>query len=84
MTIALGGQNGGSVGEDELGSQQRCLLPSPMGQLATADAAVEPEVVPDHGAGASLAADGPRLDDQRVQAFGAPIDGRGETSRPGT
>ena len=55
-----------------------------MGQLATAYAAVEAEIVPNHGARACLAADGPRLDDQRVQAFGGPIDGRGDTGRPGT
>src|SRR5206468_37627 len=35
MMIALSGQSRGSVGEDELGSEQRCLLPRPMGQLAT-------------------------------------------------
>jgi hypothetical protein len=30
MMITLGGQSRGPVGEDELGSQQRGLLPSPM------------------------------------------------------
>src|SRR5207342_983315 len=52
----------GLVGEHELGSEQHRLLPRPVCQLTSADAACEAQIVADQRAGAGLAADCQLLD----------------------
>ena len=69
--------------EHELGAEQHRLLPGPVRQSGTADAAGKAQVVADHRAAASLPADGPGLHDQGAQTLGGAVHGGRQPGRPG-
>jgi hypothetical protein len=75
MAILAGRKADGLMGEHELGSEQHRLLPCPVCQLTSANAACEAQIVADQRAGAGLATDCHLLDYHGVQTFGSSIHG---------
>jgi hypothetical protein len=82
--IATGaGKAGNAIREHEFGTKQHRLVERAQGQLRSADAQREAQVVPDQRAGAGLPADGLPLHHERGQAFGGGVHRRGKSGRTG-
>ena len=82
-SVAIGPQPRRGAPEDELDAERDRLLVRPCGQLPARHPGREAQVVAHHRAGAGLAPDGGRLDDDDAQPFGRRVHGRGESRGAG-
>ena len=79
--VAVEGETGDLSHDQELGAERDRLVLRPRCQVRSADAAREPEIVPDHRARPRLPARRLRFDDQRAQPVRGAVDRGGETGR---